>query len=83
MDNKKSRRSDNEAEKEEEVQQKQEVKKTYEEQDTIIFDVYFQGLLRQGKVLKHHRLPMKKYVESKGIMEKASREVFEQILKTY
>jgi hypothetical protein len=86
MENRKSRRYENNADKLQELEEKQELNLTSEEVETeelISFDAFFQSLLRQGKVLEHHKVPMRKYVESQGIMNEVSKEKFEQILKTY
>jgi hypothetical protein len=86
MENRKSRKYEIEAEKPQELEEIQELNQASEEaqnEELISFDAFFQSLLRQGKTLKHHKLPMRKYVESQGIMNEASRDKFEQILKTY
>jgi hypothetical protein len=77
MSNRKSKWSDQEYLK---IQENQELSS---KENQMSFDAFFQNLLKEGKVLKHHKLPMKKYFESQGIMNQASRDQLEQIWKTY
>lgn len=47
------------------------------------FDAYFQGLMRENsKIYPHHKAPMKKYAESKGLTE-ATKEDFDRIFRLY
>ena len=51
-------------------------------QRVVSFRVYFQELVRQNKVDKHHEEPMKVFAKSKG-MENASFEEFDRLFRTY
>ena len=47
------------------------------------FDVYFQGLMKKNsKILVHHKAPMRKYAELKGLKE-GSEEQFDRIFRLY
>lgn len=46
------------------------------------FEVYFQILLKERKVLAHHKPPMRQFAEANGI-ESGTRAEFEQLFKNY
>ena len=49
----------------------------------LSFDVYFQTLMRKdSKVQSHHKAPMRKYAEAKGLIE-ATEEEFDRIFRLY
>ena len=50
----------------------------------ISFDAYFMKLMRMNpKILPHHKAPMRKYAESKGLKGAAKEEDYEKIFKSY
>ena len=50
----------------------------------ISFDVYFQKLMRdRPHVLIHHKAPMRKFAEQKGLKDAATEAEFEEAFKLY
>ena len=49
----------------------------------VSFDAYFQSLVKEKKsIQKHHKAPMRKYAESKGVLE-ATKEEFDRLFRLY
>jgi hypothetical protein len=48
----------------------------------ISFDAFFQILLKEGRVLAHHKPPMRHFAEANGIVS-GTRAEFEQLFKSY
>lgn len=48
----------------------------------LSFDIYFQKLTNERKVLPHHKAPMKKFAEQYGALT-ASEEEFEELFRSY
>jgi hypothetical protein len=48
----------------------------------ISFDTFFQILLKEGKVLAHHKPPMRHFAEVNGITS-GTRAEFERLFKSY
>jgi hypothetical protein len=48
----------------------------------ISFDAFFQILLKEGRVLAHHKPPMRHFAEVNGIVS-GTRAEFEQLFKSY
>ena len=62
---------------EKKIQEEKEAKK-------VSFDAYFQLLMRQHlEILKHHKEPMKKFAQAKGLKEEHTIDEFEKIFKKY
>ena len=62
----------------------QTVKKVKTKKNMITFEAYFQMLMKDHtRVLAHHKLPMKKFATKNGIIEKATKEEFEELFKKY
>jgi len=59
----------------------EEVQKEVSEED-MTFDVYFQILLKDRKVLLHHKPPMRQHAEAHS-MKKATRTEFDKLFKSY
>lgn len=65
-------------------------KKSIESEDkrelkiVLSFDLYFVGLMaeKRGLILPHHKAPMKKYAEAKGIIQ-GTKEEFDELFKVY
>jgi hypothetical protein len=53
-----------------------------EESEEMTFDVYFQVLLKERKVLAHHKPPMRQHAEANG-MSSATRTEFDELFKSY
>ena len=64
-------------------------KKSKEEPDKlpadnkITFDVYFQILLKAGKVAPHHKVPMRSYATQMTNLSQASLAEFDQLFRNY
>jgi len=53
-----------------------------QEEECITFDVYFQILLKERKVLAHHKPPMRQHAEANE-MSSATRTEFNELFKSY
>ena len=55
------------------------------EERKITFDVYFQGLMQNsgGKILAHHKAPMKSYAKASGLKEEETITMFDKVFKNY
>ena len=51
-------------------------------EESMTFDVYFQILLKDRKVLSHHKPPMRLYAEAQQ-MKSATRTEFDKLFKSY
>lgn len=50
--------------------------------EKVSFEVYFQILLKEKKVLAHHKPPMRQFAEAKGLSSGTKSE-FDELFKTY
>ena len=60
---------------------KKEVSKELAE-EIMSFDVYFQVILKEQKVLAHHKPPMRQHAEANG-KKSATRTEFDELFKSY
>ncbi len=51
-------------------------------EESMSFDVYFQILLKERKVLAHHKPPMRHYAEARN-KSSATRTEFDELFKSY
>jgi hypothetical protein len=51
-------------------------------EESMTFDVYFQILLKERKVLAHHKPPMRQYAVTNE-MSSATRTEFDELFKSY
>ena len=51
-------------------------------EELMSFDVYFQVLLKERKVLAHHKPPMRAYAEAHEMVS-ATRSEFDELFKSY
>lgn len=51
-------------------------------EESMTFDVYFQILLKEKKVLAHHKPPMRLHAEANG-KKSATRTEFNELFKSY
>jgi hypothetical protein len=60
------------------------IKEVQEEvsEESMTFDVYFQILLKDRKVLAHHKPPMRQYAEA-NTMKTGTRTEFDKLFKSY
>lgn len=71
-------------EKVEEVQESKAPKKSDAPSQVTSFDAYFRKLMnKSSKIQMHHKAPMRKYAESKGLGQSASEKDFDEAFKTY
>jgi hypothetical protein len=50
--------------------------------ETMTFDVYFQILLKEQKVLAHHKPPMRQYAQQSNMLIE-SKDKFDKLFKSY
>lgn len=53
-----------------------------EAEERMSFDVYFQVILKEQKVLTHHKPPMRQHAEANG-KKSATRTEFDELFKSY
>ena len=75
---------DTEKEREEYQEEKKEIRKSRKIHKRVFtFDVYFQLLMRKNKAVSaHHKAPLKKFMESHGVLE-ATEDEFDRLFKLY
>lgn len=63
---------------------KKSIKSDNELRTILSFDAYFSGLMveKRGFIFPHHKAPMRKYAESKGIIDGTKAE-FDELFKVY
>lgn len=82
--NKKRRKDEDIVQLEEEKSNNRRRKKAEQEKDKISFDAYFQQLMRQHmEILAHHKAPMKRFAEGKGLKGPCKKEDFDKIFEKY